>query len=47
MELENYVTLVGRPSAIKEEKLIVEHSITLLHRFYKEFNMIWQLTFGV
>ena len=47
MELENYAILDGQPFAMKEERLIVVHSIILLHKFYKEFNMTWQLTFGV
>jgi len=47
MVLENYVILDGQPFAMKEEKPIVELSIILPHKFYKEFNMTWQLIFGV
>lgn len=47
MELENYVILDGLLSVIKEERLIVVLLITPLHKFYKEFNTTWQLTFGV
>jgi len=37
----NYVTSAGQLSATKEEKLIVEPLIMLLHKYYKERNMIW------
>jgi hypothetical protein len=47
MELESYVILDGQQFATKEERLIVVHSIILLHKYYKEFNMTWQLIFGV
>lgn len=47
MEYANYVILVGRLYATKEERPIVER-LTMLHpKFYKELNMICQLIFGV
>jgi len=47
MELENCVILDGQLSAQSEEKHIVEHSTTPLHKYYKEANTICQLIYGV